>query len=102
KQTNSLSMLVRLFRHVGFESVLEGEVTETGVGFAMRRRLGDLRRLFKVRWGKKKTPAPLATEGEVPADSTSVLPEAIREMREEMRQQADSLQQTTEKKGGDK
>ncbi len=102
KQTNSLSMLVRLFRHVGFESVLEGEVTETGVGFAMRRRLGDLRRLFKVRWGKKKTPAPLATDGEVPADSTAVLPEAIREMREEMRQQADSLQQTTEKKGGDK
>lgn len=55
KQTNSLTMLVRLFRHVGFENVLEGEVTETGVGFTMRRRVNDLRRLFKVRWGKRKT-----------------------------------------------
>ncbi|MDE6812203.1 MAG: translocation/assembly module TamB domain-containing protein [Muribaculaceae bacterium] len=57
KQTNSLSMLVRLFRHVGFENVLEGEVTETGVGFTMRRRISDLRRLFKVRWGRRKTPS---------------------------------------------
>lgn len=54
KQTNTLTMLVRLFRHVGFESILEGEVSEMGVGFAMRRRLGNLRNLFKVRWGKRK------------------------------------------------
>lgn len=39
------SMYVRLFRHTGYESILEGEVTQTGVGFVMRRkvrRLGDL------------------------------------------------------------
>lgn len=59
KQTNSLTMLLRLFRHVGFENVLEGEVTETGVGFTMRRRVGDLSRLFKVRWGKRKNRQPL-------------------------------------------
>lgn len=101
KQTNTLSMLVRLFRHVGFESVLEGEVTETGVGFAMRRRLGDLRRLFKVRWGKKKTPVAPAAPGEVPADSTGLRPEEIREVREELRQKSDSIQHSIEKKGGD-
>lgn len=55
KQTSNLSMLVRLFRHVGYESILEGEITEMGVGFTMRRRLSDLKRLFRVRWGKKKT-----------------------------------------------
>lgn len=56
KQTNTLTMLVRLFRHVGYESILEGEVTEMGVGFTMRRRLSNLRRLFTVRWGKRKDP----------------------------------------------
>lgn len=54
KQTNNLTMLVKLYRHMGFESILEGEVTSTGVGFEMRRRLSTLKSLFKVRWGKKK------------------------------------------------
>lgn len=39
------SMYVRLFRHTGYESILEGEITQTGVGFVYRRklrRLGDM------------------------------------------------------------
>lgn len=40
-------MLVSLFRHAGYESILEGDVTETGVGFVMKRKVGDLRRLFR-------------------------------------------------------
>ena len=39
------TMILRLFRHNDFESILEGEVTETGVGFVYKRklrRLGDL------------------------------------------------------------
>lgn len=39
------TMYVRLFRHTGYESILEGEVTQTGVGFVYRRklrRLGDM------------------------------------------------------------
>ena len=43
-------MYVRLFRHTGYESILEGEITETGVGFVIRKkllRLGDLFRLTK-------------------------------------------------------
>lgn len=39
KQTNTMSLNARLFRHTGFESVLEGEITETGVGLSLRRRL---------------------------------------------------------------
>ncbi|MDE6206370.1 MAG: translocation/assembly module TamB [Muribaculaceae bacterium] len=39
------SMYVRLFRHTGYESILEGEITQTGVGFVYTRklqRLGDM------------------------------------------------------------
>ncbi|MDE6382898.1 MAG: translocation/assembly module TamB [Paramuribaculum sp.] len=41
------SMYVRLFRHVGFESILEGEITQTGVGFVMKRKINSLRDLFR-------------------------------------------------------
>ena len=41
------SMIVRIFRHTGFESILEGEITETGVGFVMRRKINSLKDLFR-------------------------------------------------------
>ena len=41
------SKYLRLFRHTGYESILEGQVTETGVGFVMKRKLSSLRDLFK-------------------------------------------------------
>lgn len=40
------SMYVKIFRHVGYESILEGEVTQTGVGFVLKRKLPSLRYLF--------------------------------------------------------
>ncbi|MCM1291766.1 MAG: translocation/assembly module TamB domain-containing protein [Prevotella sp.] len=49
KQTQNLSMYVRLFRHTGWESILEGEITETGAGFVMKRRLSTLRQLWPFR-----------------------------------------------------
>lgn len=48
---DSGSMYVRLFRHTGFESILEGEVTQTGVGFVVKRRirrLGDIFNFIKA------------------------------------------------------
>lgn len=110
KQTNSLTMLVRLFRHVGFESVLEGEITETGVGFTMRRRLGDLRRLFRVRWGKRKSPAlPFgpATDGNLPAGADGLTPGEIKEVRDRLKERSDSVLDSAagsafEKEGGEK
>ncbi len=41
------SMYVRLFRHVGYESILEGEITQTGVGFVLKRKLNSLRDIFR-------------------------------------------------------
>lgn len=48
-QRTNYSLLARLFRHTGYESVLEGEITETGVALAYRRRLNNLKSLFRLR-----------------------------------------------------
>ncbi|MDE6010876.1 MAG: translocation/assembly module TamB [Muribaculaceae bacterium] len=112
KQTNSLTMLAKLFRHVGYESVLEGEITEMGVGFVMRRRLARLNRLFRVNWGKKKTPAVIPDmpdeDGSRSSKSHGLDPANIREVRERMKQYTDSLRRATDEgtavteEGGDK
>lgn len=65
KQTNNMSLNAKLFRHTGFESVLEGEITETGVGLSLRRRLAYFTEIshfgLSHLWKKKKG---------LPADST--------------------------------
>ena len=46
------TMFLKVFRHTDYESILEGEITQTGFGFVMRRkllRLGDLFRFRKYR-----------------------------------------------------
>lgn len=56
------TMYVRLFRHTGYESILEGEITQTGVGFVYKRKLRKFRYLFNFlypkNWkhGEKKEP----------------------------------------------
>ena len=52
------TMLLKLFRHTGYESILEGEVTQTGVGFVYKRRLQRLSQMlpkFMRPKRKKKT-----------------------------------------------
>ncbi len=48
-------MYLKLFRHTGYESILEGEVTETGAGFVMKRKISSLKSLFRMGRRKKKT-----------------------------------------------
>lgn len=43
---NTHTMYVRLFRHTGYESILEGEITQTGVGFVYTRKLRKLLDMF--------------------------------------------------------
>lgn len=43
------TMSVKLFRHTGYESVLEGEVTEMGGAFVIKRKLSTLKNLFRFR-----------------------------------------------------
>lgn len=43
------TMYFRLFRHTGYESILEGEITKTGVGFVYKHKMTTLRELFRRR-----------------------------------------------------
>ena len=42
------NMFLKVFRHTGYESILEGEITETGFGFVTRKKLLRLRDLFRL------------------------------------------------------
>ena len=53
--TPSGSMYIKIFRHTGYESILEGEVTQTGVGFVYKRKLRRLSDLFKPFYRRPKT-----------------------------------------------
>lgn len=48
------NMFIRLFRHTGYESILEGEITETGVGFVIRKKLLRLMDLFRSSGGRNE------------------------------------------------
>ena len=50
------SMYVRIFRHTGFESILEGEITQTGAGFVLKRKLNSLADLFRFGRRRRSTP----------------------------------------------
>lgn len=62
------SMYVRLFRHVGYESILEGEITQTGVGFVIKRKLTTLRDIFRF------SPRILKSSATDSVDSDSLKP----------------------------
>lgn len=86
KQTSNVTMYVRLFRHTGYESILEGEITETGVGFVMKRRLANLKNLFNLKtWKGIPIPdAPPSEDEQKPeaSDSIAVKPTEIMETTE--------------------
>lgn len=66
RETQNLSMYLKLFRHTGYESILEGEITEMGAGFVLKRRMSDWRRFFHFRFGRSKK------NNEEASDSTTV------------------------------
>ena len=70
RQTPTMSMAVKLFRHTGYESILEGEITETGAGFVMKRKLNNLFHLFRFR-KKKRSDTPSAPLLSAPPSTSS-------------------------------
>lgn len=58
------TMYVRLFRHTGWESILEGEVTKTGVGFVYKRKAPSLKGLFRRQHRRKEVTVPDAAAGQ--------------------------------------
>lgn len=53
KQTQTTNFSGRIFRHIGYESILEGEITEMGAGVVFKRKLENLKQLFNI-WRKRK------------------------------------------------
>ena len=58
---NSGTRYVRVFHNKNYESLLEGEITETGAGIVLRRKMMHLRELFNF---KKKKVKPINEEKE--------------------------------------
>lgn len=77
RQTNTMSMYVKLFRHIGFESVLEGEITEMGVGFVMRRKISNIKRLFRFLQRKRKKHEQVISPPEEHRDSVAPAKDAF-------------------------
>ena len=63
---NSGTRYVRVFHNKNYESVLDGEITETGVGLVLRRKMDRLGELFICR---KKRPRPDAEEKDKDKDN---------------------------------
>ncbi len=53
---NARTMYVRLFRHTGYVSILEGEITQTGVGFVYRKKINRVSDMFVPRRFRKLKP----------------------------------------------
>ncbi|MCH5221535.1 MAG: translocation/assembly module TamB domain-containing protein [Muribaculaceae bacterium] len=57
------NMYLRLFRHTGYESILEGEVTQTGVGFVYKRKLSRVGDMFlSPKQARRRTQARVKRE----------------------------------------
>jgi hypothetical protein len=52
---SSGTMIVKIFRHTGYESILEGEITQTGVGFEYRRKIRRIGDMFRIRRRRSTT-----------------------------------------------
>lgn len=66
------TMYVRLFRHTGYESILEGEVTQTGVGFVYKRKIRTFLDMFRPFRRYDSLPTPVQLPTEVPAPVATV------------------------------
>lgn len=73
RQTQNVSILAKLFRHTGYESILEGEITEMGVGLVMRRQLQSIRGLFRnpFRSGRRRRTEVSTTDSVTDATKVS-------------------------------
>lgn len=56
------NMVLKIFRHTGQETILEGEVTETGLGFAVRKKLSRLADLFRRSSRKQQVSNPSSSQ----------------------------------------
>jgi hypothetical protein len=58
---------IKLFYDKNYESILEGEITETGIGYVYKRKLSKFKELFMFRNRKKEEDALKAAQQMRPA-----------------------------------
>ena len=61
KLDNGASRYVRIYYDRNYQSLIEGELTEMGVGLVLRRRTNKLRDLFRFRKSANDMPLPRQT-----------------------------------------
>ncbi len=72
------NMYLKAFRQTGYESIIEGEITQMGVGFLYRKQVMSLLDLFR----KQTTPPTLPSNTTLPTDTTAVSTVETNEKRE--------------------
>ena len=79
------NMYLKLFRQNDYESILEGEVTETGIGFGVRKKVLKLGDLFRV------TKAPTAEQKPTRAERKASRKAQRADKRRDKRQQGEKI-----------
>ncbi len=71
------TMYVKLFRHSGYESILEGEITQTGVGFVYKKKISRIADIFNFlphRHRDDAAQSPQLSEGNQPVPGSKPAP----------------------------
>ena len=76
------SRYFRLFRHTGWESVLEGEVTKMGVGYVLKRKVPSLRDLFRFMSKQRSVPDSVSPTAHA-TDTLHAMPTKMRTINDE-------------------
>lgn len=70
------NMYLKAFRQTGYESIIEGEITQTGVGFLFRKQVNSLLDLFRKK-ARTTTTNDTTTNARVPETTTDSVPDVV-------------------------
>lgn len=79
--TKRENMYLKVFRHTGYESIIEGEITQTGVGFLYRKQVLSLLDLFRKKRNEVLLSPPVREEEAPVPDEPSATPLAEEEVQ---------------------
>jgi len=71
--SNRDNMYIKVFRHTGYESILEGEIIETGFGFVVSKRVQKLRDLFRLTRKKKQAAEQAAADAQNAVEDPQII-----------------------------
>lgn len=78
--TKRENMYLKVFRQTGYESIIEGEITQTGAGFLFRKQVNSLLDLFRKK-AKTSENAPVTTDTLPSQASTDNIQESVKSQK---------------------